>query len=493
MGTVIRERYELGDRLGRGGMGEVWAARDLQLDRVVAVKLLRSKGEGGGQDGGLTRLERRFAREAQLTARIGHPGVPAVFETGRHDGETLYIAMELVDGQTLSARLRAQGPLPVRLAALVAVQTADVLAHAHRIGVVHRDLKPSNLMLTGNNTVKVLDFGIASALEPDPDEPRLTGTNEVPGTPGFISPEQGLGEPATTRSDLYALGCVLYEALTGRPPFEIAPGASPFFLVYKHIQDKPRPVSELRPGVPHIFADLVMRLLAKDPGDRPSVQEVQTVARAWTEQQPPLITDAPSALPRPASAADDADPPSAASLTEELRRLSGRGEHAAAAALIDSHLRRTRRPVDDPELLPLRLTRCELLLSCEDFTQAYDSYFQLGGALRRSRPATDRDVLACRAGAAKCLAELGRTTEALHEFEAMLPVQQHAFGATDGRVFDTRYEIASLVARGGQVRPARDQLAALRDDQRRVLPASDQRHTKVEELIARFDQFLAAT
>ncbi|MFJ7259066.1 serine/threonine-protein kinase [Streptomyces globosus] len=487
MREIIQGRYELTARLGKGGMAEVWEADDLRLGRRVAVKFL--KAPAGGRD--LDRLERRFEREARLTARMGHPSVPVVHETGRHTDGGLYIVMELVDGQTLSARLKNDGPLPVPLAATIAVQTADVLAHAHRIGVVHRDLKPSNLMLTANDTLKVLDFGIAAALEPDPDEPRLTRTSDVMGTPGFISPEQGEGRPATARSDLYALGCVLYEIAAGRPPFTVAPGAQPLYLVFRHVHETPRPVSEHRPDLPADFAVLVMRLLAKDPAARPSPQEVQDLARTWMAA-PSKATPTTPPAPRPTGFATGTGHPPPATLSRQADALAARGDHAGAATLIEDYLHRTLLPLDDSEALPLRLTLCELLLQSEDFTGAYDHYFALGGALRRNRPATDRDVLACRAGAARCLSELGRTPEALHEFEALLPVQQHVFGPVDRTVFDTRYEIAVLIARGGGIQAARDQLTSLVEDQQRVLPNGDERHPRASALLSRLNRILNA-
>ncbi|MEU4083104.1 serine/threonine-protein kinase [Streptomyces aureus] len=486
MRGTFEERYELLHRLGRGGMGEVWAARDLQLNRVVAVKFLSSRSQGAD----LRRLERRFEREARLTARIDHPSVPAVHETGRHEDAGLYIVMELVKGKTLSALVRERGPFPVQLAATIAAQTADVLAHAHRIHVIHRDLKPSNLMLTDNGTVKVLDFGVAAALKPDGDKSRLTKADEMPGTPGFISPEQGEGGDVTAQSDLYALGCVLYEVTTGRPPFEIAPTASPLFLIYQHVHEKPPPVAGHRDDLPPAFADLVMRLLAKDPSERPSAQEVQHVAQTCLRQQS-AVPGPRVPRPEPKTEVEAEQPP--ASLTQEIRRLADRGEHATAAALLENHLRGTRRPLDDPDLIPLRLTLCELRIASEDFTRAYDDYFALGGALRRQRPKTDRDVLTCRAGVARCLAELGQTPEALHEFEALLPVQQHVFGAVDRTVFDTRYEIAALTARGGHIEAARDQLSGLVADQGRILPAGDERHARAEALLARLDRLLEST
>ncbi|MFE0536406.1 protein kinase [Streptomyces nigra] len=521
----IRGHYELIDLLGRGGMGEVWSARDLRLDRPVAVKFLAAGGHGVDLD----RMERRFQREARLTARIRHAGVPVVHESGRldgDDGDGLYLVMELVRGDTLSQLLKRNGPFPIHLAAAVAAQTADALAHAHRIGVVHRDLKPSNLMLTPDATVKVLDFGIAAAMEPHPDEPRLTRTQEVLGTPGFISPEQADGGRATERSDLYALGCVLYEILAGSPPFTAGTAVA---LLYRHAYEEPPPIRDLRGAIPADFASLVMRLLAKSPDDRPSAEEVHGAARAWLARPPGrAVPRSTSAAPRGTSAGPDSvaatgsgalrsasvfasppagraqsrpipvprpaptrDPAPAAAVPLEILDQAARGDHAGAAASLERRLREAGRPLDDAESVAARLTLCDLLIKAEEFTRAYDGFSALGGALRRSRPATDPDVLACRAGAATCLAELGRTTEALHEFEDLLPVQRTAFGAAAPDVCDTRFRIGSLVARTGRLREARDQLTALRQEQQRILPVDDERHARTDSLIARLGRMLA--
>ncbi|MEV5018703.1 protein kinase [Streptomyces sp. NPDC053780] len=520
----IRGHYELIDRLGRGGMGEVWSARDLRLDRPVAVKFLTAGGHGVDLD----RMERRFQREARLTARIRHAGVPVVHESGRlggDDGDGLYLVMELVRGDTLSQLLKRNGPFPVHLAAAVAAQTADALAHAHRIGVVHRDLKPSNLMLTPDGTVKVLDFGIAAAMEPDPNEPRLTRTQEVLGTPGFISPEQADGGRATERSDLYALGCVLYEILTGRAPFTAGTAVA---LLYRHAYEEPPPLRDLRGAIPADFASLVMRLLAKSPDDRPSAEEVHGAACAWLAR--PFGRTVPrstSAAPRGMSAGPDSaavtgsgalrsasvfasppagrapsrpipvprpaptgDPDPAAAVPQEILDQAARGDHAGAAASLERRLCEAGRPLDDAESVAARLTLCDLLMKAEEFTRAYDCFSALDGALRRSRPATDPDVLACRAGSATCLAELGRTTEALHEFEDLLPAQRNAFGAAYPEVCDTRFRIGSLVARTGRLREALDQLTALRREQQRILPVDDERHARTDSLIARLDRML---
>jgi eukaryotic-like serine/threonine-protein kinase len=486
----IGERYELTNRLGKGGMGEVWAARDLRLGRPVAVKFLAP----GARVGDMAKWEQRFVREAALTARIGHPGVPDVIESGRLAGDQLYLVMDLVPGQTLSRLLKDRGPFPVHMAARVADQTADVLAHAHRLGVVHRDLKPSNLMLTPNGTVKVLDFGIASALEPDPDEPKLTATNDVLGTPGFISPEQADGTPASARSDLYALGCVLYEIVSGKPPFTAGTAVA---LMYHHVHEEAPALGDLRPDAPADFAHLVMRLLAKDPSVRLSTEEVRRGVLPWLGG--PRPSELPGRRPHPrGDRPQDRQPaPSRESpadhspvALDDVSKLAADGKPAQAAALLEKRLSATRGPLDDAALLPQRLALCRLLVQADDFRRARDDYVVLREALRTGRPETDRDVLECRAGAALCLAELGRTPEALDEYRGLLPAQRRALGPTDRAVFDTRFRLALLVARAGRHREAREQLVDLRADLTTHGSPDDKYLTQAEHLIARLDRLV---
>ncbi|MFF2233754.1 serine/threonine-protein kinase [Streptomyces anulatus] len=227
-------RYELTHELGRGGMGVVWAARDRDHGRQVAVKLLASRGRGAEP----STLERRFLREIRLTSRLRHPGVSAVHDHGNHEGE-LYLVMDLVPGRALDAVLKNDRPMGIEQAADVARRTSEVLSYAHGQGIVHRDLKPSNLMLTPDGEIKVLDFGVAAALEPEPGEPRFTGANAAPGTVVYMAPEQAVGRTVTA-SDLYSLGCVLYELLTGAPPFT---DASPFPLYHRHANDPVPPTA----------------------------------------------------------------------------------------------------------------------------------------------------------------------------------------------------------------------------------------------------------
>ncbi|GAA2588463.1 serine/threonine-protein kinase [Actinomadura fulvescens] len=258
---LLAGRYDLSTPLGRGGMGQVWEGTDRQLgDRRVAVKLLTNELITARTDP--EELVQRFAREAAFTARLQHPGVPAVYDAGAYGGG-LYLVMELIEGHTIGDLIAEEGPLPVPWVAAIMAQVCAVLTLAHGRGLVHRDLKPQNLMLTGDGSAKVLDFGVATVLDAA-GVPRLTKTGDTVGTPAYMAPEQLRGERVTPHSDLYAVGCVMYEMLTGRPVFE---ATSPHALSYKHLQETPRPID--RPDVPSQLEWLVRQLLAKEPRERP--------------------------------------------------------------------------------------------------------------------------------------------------------------------------------------------------------------------------------
>jgi eukaryotic-like serine/threonine-protein kinase len=253
---TLAGRYELAGVIGRGGMGTVYEARDLVLGRSVAVKLLA----GLLADQDPTSIA-RFEREARAAAALNHPAVVAVYDTGEDDGAR-FIVMELISGRSLEAILREQGPLEPARAAEIAARVADALAAAHAAGIVHRDVKPANVMIADDGSVKVLDFGIARAI----DGTTLTQNAMVLGTAAYMSPEQALGKPADERSDIYALGCVLYALITGRPPFT---GDSPAVVLNQHANLAPPPLGpEVSCGSPGLAA-LVIQMLAKSPDDRP--------------------------------------------------------------------------------------------------------------------------------------------------------------------------------------------------------------------------------
>ncbi|MGH4035143.1 protein kinase domain-containing protein [Actinomycetota bacterium Odt1-20B] len=259
-GLVGDGRYRLTRRLGRGGMAEVFAAEDVRLGRMVAVKLLRSDLAEDPVS------KARFTREAQSVAGLNHHAVVAVYDSGEDQvGPNIvpYIVMEIVEGRTIRDLLiNAEAPGPEQ-ALIIVSGVLEALAYSHQHGIVHRDIKPANVIITNTGAVKVMDFGIARALHGA--QSTMTQTGMVMGTPQYLSPEQALGKAVDHRSDLYATGCLLYELLALRPPFT---GETPLSVVYQHVQDAPVPPSEVSDAAPPELDGLVMRSLAKDPDDR---------------------------------------------------------------------------------------------------------------------------------------------------------------------------------------------------------------------------------
>jgi len=254
--TVLAGRYALISPLGRGGMGQVWEGRDERLGRPVAVKLLTGDVLAGREP---DEPVRRFTREAAVTAGLEHPGVPAIYDAGEYDGG-LFLVMELVDGCTISDLIAEHGPLSAGWVAGIGAQVAAVLAVAHECGIIHRDIKPHNVMLTRDGTAKILDFGVAGLL----NQP-ITISGATVGTPAYMAPEQLHSLPATPRTDLYALGCLLYEMLAGEPVFA---ATSPAGLMRQHLEQAPAPLH--RDDLPPWLEALVRQLLEKDPARRPA-------------------------------------------------------------------------------------------------------------------------------------------------------------------------------------------------------------------------------
>ena len=255
--VVLNGRYELHRRVGRGGMAEVYLARDRLLDRLVAIKILFPEFATDPS------FVARFRREAQAAANLNHPNIVGVYDWGKERG-TYYIVMEYVDGRSVSEILRSDGPIEPKRAAAIAADVAAALGFAHRKGVVHRDVKPGNVLITSAGEVKVADFGIARAMTSKGEED-LTQTGSVMGTATYFSPEQAQGKAVDPRSDLYSLGVVLYEMVAGKPPFS---GENPVSIAYQHVQEPIPPLAERAPGVPRPYVAITMRALAKDPADR---------------------------------------------------------------------------------------------------------------------------------------------------------------------------------------------------------------------------------
>ncbi|WP_405724728.1 protein kinase [Streptomyces sp. NBC_00028] len=315
---LLAGRYQLQELLGRGAMGEVWRASDQVLGRLVAVKLLRAEEAADAE---------RFRLEAQTAARLNHPNVVGMYDFGSHHDQ-LYLVMELVDGWSLAQERSLRGALPPAEAASMAAQAAAGLSAAHQQGVIHRDIKPANLMLTTDRTVKVADFGIARFA--DAAASTLTATGKILGTADYLAPERALGRSAQPASDVYSLGCVLYELLTGRPPFT---GATSLAVVQQHVSATPPPPSRLRPEIPQPLSDHVLHLLAKDPANRPTAEQA---ADRLTRQHgtPQLAATANTALmPAPPTPPAPVPPARETRTTSRRSRPRSRGKLASRAVL----------------------------------------------------------------------------------------------------------------------------------------------------------------
>lgn len=305
----LSDRYELGEILGFGGMSEVHLARDTRLHRDVAVKVLRAD---------LARdpsFYLRFRREAQNAAALNHPAIVAVYDTGEAEtatGPLPYIVMEYVDGVTLRDIVHTDGPMPPRRAIEIIADACQALNFSHQHGIIHRDVKPANIMISKTGAVKVMDFGIARALADAGNS--VTQTAAVIGTAQYLSPEQARGESVDARSDVYSLGCVLYEILTGEPPFI---GDSPVAVAYQHVREDPVPPSQKHSGVTPELDAVVLKALAKNPDNRyQSAADMRAdlvrVHNGEAPEAPKVLSHAErtsllNATPNPASRGDDTD------------------------------------------------------------------------------------------------------------------------------------------------------------------------------------------
>ena len=255
MQQLVDNRYRIVKPLGSGGMADVFLAHDNILDRDVALKVMSSRYAGDEE------FVERFKREAQSAAALSHPNIVSIFDRGESEDGTYYIAMEYLPGGTLKDRIVKRGALPAHTAAAVALQMAEALRAAHERDVIHRDIKPHNILVTGSGDVKVTDFGIARAAASS----TMTRTGHILGTAHYISPEQAMGDPVGPASDLYSLGVVLYEMLTGELPFD---ADTPLGIAMKHVNGYVRQPKDLNPSVPDGINAITLRLLAKNPEDR---------------------------------------------------------------------------------------------------------------------------------------------------------------------------------------------------------------------------------
>lgn len=310
---VLAGRYEVLELIGRGGMAEVYLGRDKRLSRTVAIKLLRSD---IAED---PTFQARFRREAQSAAALNHPAIVGVYDFGeevvtRADGSTQtvpYLVMEYVQGHTVRELLSEGEAVPIDEAGEIVSGVLQALGYSHRNGIVHRDIKPGNIMLTNTGEVKVMDFGIARAIEDS--AVTVTQTHAVVGTAQYLSPEQARGEVVDARSDIYSCGCLLYELLTGRPPFK---GDSAVAIAYQHVRELPVPPSQIAPDVPESMDRVVMKALAKHREDRyqnadqmradlqAAIRGLQVNAPAtetWQQQATTIIAPTPGVPSAPAA------------------------------------------------------------------------------------------------------------------------------------------------------------------------------------------------
>ncbi|MGW0886131.1 protein kinase domain-containing protein [Streptomyces sp. NPDC002671] len=401
------ERFELRTLIGQGSMGQVWQSWDTQLKRPAAIKIINPERLVEQANSISTEaVAARFCREAELGARFIHPGLPTLYDarlTGSPND--LYMVWELIMGQNLAQILAAEGGrLPINLALSFAAQIADTLACIHEDPVIHRDLKPSNVVITETWKTKLLDFGVAAIY--GSDYPRLTQDGQILGTVAYMAPEQftdrGLIVPQT---DLYALGCLLYEMLTGQPPFT----GDPASVMDAHRTRAPTPACELRPDIPPDVDDLLMSLLAKDTADRPAS------AHLIAERLAPN-----TAIPAPAqlSAGNDGD------------QADDSGTSPAAAAQL---------PVT------IRIVQAQALFDAGHFGEALPVYNALCGELAAADD-SPRQAAECRAKAAFCHLRLGNLQQALTEYTALAAELTQDTPPEDHLLLEVRSQVGLLQA-----------------------------------------------
>lgn len=454
-GTLIHGRYQLRDLIGRGGMGEVWRARDEALDRQVAVKCLKPLGSRH-EESVLAVLRERFRREARVAASLQHRGITVVHDFGESDG-VLFLVMELLEGRNLSELLsdRRSVPLPAEEVADIADQVASALAYTHERGIVHRDLKPANVMRLTDGTVKICDFGIARLGHDMGLSAKLTSAGMAMGTPHYMSPEQIAGATVDYRSDLYSFGCVLYEIATGAPPFDLG---DPWAILVGHRDTPPEPPRSRRPELPEELDAFILALLAKDPADRP--KDAAALARR-------LVTGA--AAPQPAGAAPRRPaerlpewtrgmrpgfrasgswsmrlpPDRSAGLTGQWTGLTGAG----ATTLAEE------RTGPSPEYLAILASRHSAGMSLGRlgrWTEAYDVHRAVAAERERALGGEHADTLDSHYETAYALGRLGRWEEALALYQRVAAARARVLGPDHPSTLDARYEIGISLGRLGR-------------------------------------------
>jgi len=511
---VISRRYELEELpIARGGMGEVWVGRDVKLEREIAVKFLRFP--DGTPD---TELVRRFVRESRITARLEHPGIPAVYDVGTEDG-TPYLVMQRIRGSTVADLVAELGALPIGWAAAIAAQTCAVLAVAHQASLVHRDLKPGNLMLCPDGTVKVLDFGLAVALDLA-DVSQITRTGQTLGTPAYMAPEQVMAGLSGPQTDLYALGCTLYEMLTGRQLFG---GPTPYSVMSKQVDERPAPARRRRPDVPKQLDDLLLDLLRKRPEDRPESAGAVfgrlmpfvgdlgplppvldpaaggTAVRMYADVVSRVFDVPPTshggARPeQPTGGVSPTPAPSAEPFSRgELERarqdatvLIRQSRYSQAAEVLAAVAEPATRALGraDPAVVSLRFELANVLFEGGDYRGAAPVYQQLATDLSAHDGPDAELVFRCRLQEATCHALVGQTAAAIDQLEALLRDERRAFGPDDPRILELRRQIGLLQLGAGRTDQARIVLTELLADLERLHGPDHPTTGRVRDLLA---------
>ncbi|WP_283844475.1 serine/threonine-protein kinase [Streptomyces sp. RerS4] len=476
---LIGERYQLATILGQGGMGQVWTAYDRRLDRRVAVKLLRpDKVAGPGTVA--EELRRRFVRECRVTAQVDHPGLVTVHDAGS-DGDELFLVMGYVEGSDLADHLAEHDPYPWPWAVAVVAQLCAVLSAVHAVPIVHRDLKPRNVMIRPDGTVLVLDLGVASVM--DTDTTRLTSTGSPIGSPAYMAPEQAMGGAVGPYTDLYALGVLLYELLSGNVPFA---GSTALGVLHRHLYEPPLPVRGQRPDIPPELEALLLRLLAKDPQDRPaSAQEVYEAlapmlptrgsrlptgpldpTRPFLRPQAPWPDRAAAVPPRPTAPPAPARPDIPGAV-DEARKLLDQGQLTRAVDILGGILpaAAAEHGEHSPVVRSLRKQYAATLMDDGQYRRALPELRRLA----QEFPAGDPQALRFRYDAAQCLEQLGEPAAALAEYRSLLPLFENHYANPDpGLPLEVRRRIAHLLLSLGDRAAAHDTLVRLLFDADRL-------------------------
>lgn len=485
---LIQSRYRLIELIGRGGMGEVWRALDESLGRQVAVKCL--KPVGPQHDRAFTRvLRERFRREARVAASLQHRGVTVVHDFGEDEGMP-YLVMELLDGRNLSQLLEEneQHPLPVEHVVDIAEQVADALGYTHRRGIVHRDLKPANIMRLTDGTVKICDFGIARPDHGIGMSSRLTTTGLAMGTPHYMSPEQISGKEVDHRSDLYSLGCVLYEIATGAPPFD---QEDAWAVLVGHRDTPPEPPRTHRAELPGFFDRVVLDLLAKAPDERPADAGDlrRRIVLGRTGGQPAL---GPGPLARPGAGlppvprekalpawtrAMTAGRPATGSTPPPAERpdpaagLTGRWTAAAPAAPDTGSFVSVSAGPPAADLLATLEGRHSAgidLGRLGRWAEAAQVHREVAAQRLRLLGPDHPDTLAARYEVAYTLGRLGRWAEALETYQDVARIRETVLGADHPDTFAARYEAGIGLGRLGRDAEALEVYRSLVEDRTRT-------------------------